>query len=88
MELCHGHDHTCHAQHNRTPILCRLRSDLGFYPETMNRNLEALNHVFRDAPSPWAIVSMVRHLPQGEVAEVDVWMRSEEKAAVEQREDI
>lgn len=59
-----------------------------FYPETMNRNLEALNHVFRDAPSPWGIVSMARHLPQGEAAEVDVWMRSEEKGAVEQKEEI
>lgn len=59
-----------------------------FYPETMNRNLEALNHVFRDAPSPWAIVSMARHLPQGEAVEVDVWMRSEEKGAVEQKEEI
>ena len=57
-----------------------------FYPETMNRNLEALNHVFRDAPSTWQIVSMARHLPQGEAAEVDVWMRSEEKGAVEQKE--
>lgn len=57
-----------------------------FYPETMNRNLEALNHVFRDAPSTWQIVSMARHLPQGEAAEVDMWMRSEEKGAVEQKE--
>ncbi|KAJ6084586.1 MFS sugar transporter [Penicillium sp. IBT 16267x] len=58
-----------------------------FYPETMNRNLEALNHVFRDAPTTWDIVSMARNLPQGEAAEVDVWMRSEEKGAVEQKED-
>ncbi|KAJ5095953.1 hypothetical protein NUU61_005309 [Penicillium alfredii] len=58
-----------------------------FYPETMNRNLEALNHVFRDAPSTWQIVSMARHLPQGEAAEVDVWMRAEEKGAVEQKEN-
>ncbi|KAJ6104094.1 hypothetical protein N7523_010414 [Penicillium sp. IBT 18751x] len=59
-----------------------------FYPETMNRNLEALNHVFRDAPTPWSIVSMARHLPQGEAAEVDVWMKTEEKAGIEQKEDI
>jgi sugar porter (SP) family MFS transporter len=57
-----------------------------FYPETMNRNLEALNHVFRDAPTTWDIVSMARHLPQGEAAEVDVWMKTEEKGAVEQKE--
>lgn len=58
-----------------------------FYPETMNRNLEALNHVFRDASSPWQIVSMARHLPQGEAAEVDVWMRAEEKGVIEQKEN-
>ncbi|KAJ5778695.1 hypothetical protein N7520_001941 [Penicillium odoratum] len=58
-----------------------------FYPETMNRNLEALNHVFRDAPTTWDIVSIARNLPQGEAAEVDVWMRAEEKRAIEQRED-
>ncbi|CAG8091026.1 unnamed protein product [Penicillium salamii] len=57
-----------------------------FYPETMNRNLEALNHVFRDAPTTWDIVSMARNLPQGEAAEVDVWMRGEEKGAIEQKE--
>ncbi|KAJ5585151.1 uncharacterized protein N7459_004951 [Penicillium hispanicum] len=59
-----------------------------FYPETMNRNLEALNHVFRDAPTPWDIVSMARHLPQGEAAEVNVWMRTEEKRRVETEEDV
>ncbi|KAJ5205826.1 Major facilitator superfamily domain general substrate transporter [Penicillium cf. griseofulvum] len=58
-----------------------------FYPETMNRNLEALNHVFRDAQTPWDIVSMARHLPQGEAAEVDMWMQSEEKRAIEQKEN-
>ncbi|KAJ5632088.1 hypothetical protein N7490_008427 [Penicillium lividum] len=58
-----------------------------FYPETMNRNLEALNHVFRDAPTTWDIVSIARNLPQGEAAEVDVWMRAEEKGAIEQREN-
>ncbi|KAJ5225018.1 Major facilitator superfamily domain general substrate transporter [Penicillium chermesinum] len=57
-----------------------------FYPETMNRNLEAINHVFQDAESPWHIVSMARHLPQGEAAEVDAWARSEEKRAIEQEE--
>ncbi|KAJ5230466.1 hypothetical protein N7489_011174 [Penicillium chrysogenum] len=58
-----------------------------FYPETMNRNLEALNHVFRDAPTTWDIVSMARHLPQGEAAEVDMWMRTEEKGAIDQKEN-
>ncbi|KAF7585299.1 hypothetical protein BBP40_011301 [Aspergillus hancockii] len=59
-----------------------------FYPETMNRNLEAINHVFRDAPSTWDIVSMARHLPQGEAAEVDVYTRAAEKASIEQKENV
>ncbi|KAI4602234.1 hypothetical protein KJ359_009472 [Pestalotiopsis sp. 9143b] len=42
-----------------------------FYPETMNRNLELLNNVFKDASSPWEIVSLARKLPQGEVADAD-----------------
>ncbi|KAJ5924378.1 hypothetical protein N7466_008565 [Penicillium verhagenii] len=50
-----------------------------FYPETMNRNLELLNHVFRDASSPWQIVSMARNLPQGEVTEADLMAHNEEK---------
>ncbi|KAK5627614.1 hypothetical protein RRF57_003329 [Xylaria bambusicola] len=40
-----------------------------FYPETMNRNLEAINSVFKDASSPWDIVIMARKLPQGELAD-------------------
>ncbi|KAE8148114.1 general substrate transporter [Aspergillus avenaceus] len=59
-----------------------------FYPETMNRNLEAINHVFRDAPSAWQIVSMAKHLPQGEAAEVDAYTRTVEKAHVEQKENV
>ncbi|KAB8070772.1 general substrate transporter [Aspergillus leporis] len=59
-----------------------------FYPETMNRNLEAINHVFRDAPTTWDIVSMARHLPQGEAAEVDVYTRAAEKAEIEQKENV
>ena len=56
-----------------------------FYPETMNRNLEALNHVFRDAPSMWQVVAMAKKLPQGEV--VDEEGVREEKASVEQKEN-
>ncbi|KAI0198321.1 general substrate transporter [Astrocystis sublimbata] len=41
------------------------------YPETMNRNLELLNSVFRDASSPREIVAMARRLPQGELADDD-----------------
>lgn len=59
-----------------------------FYPETMNRNLEAINNVFRDAPSTWQIVSMARHLPQGEAAEIDAYTRAAEKAEIEQRENV
>lgn len=43
-----------------------------FYPETMNRNLELINQVFRDASSPWEIVSMARKLPEGEVPEAQL----------------
>ncbi|KAL4809817.1 general substrate transporter [Aspergillus unguis] len=43
-----------------------------FYPETMNRNLELINQVFRDAQSPWEIVSMARKLPEGEVGEAQL----------------
>ncbi|OJJ50352.1 hypothetical protein ASPZODRAFT_128967 [Penicilliopsis zonata CBS 506.65] len=43
-----------------------------FFPETMNRNLELLNHVFRDAPSPWSIVSMAKQLPEGDVTEAEL----------------
>ncbi|PIG82390.1 hexose carrier protein [Aspergillus arachidicola] len=59
-----------------------------FYPETMNRNLEAINNVFRDAPSTWNIVNMARHLPQGEAAEVDAFTRAAEKAEIDQRENV
>ncbi|KAJ5984962.1 hypothetical protein N7522_012158 [Penicillium canescens] len=57
-----------------------------FYPETMGRNLEALNYVFRDAPSPWHIVSMARKLPQGDVPGVHI-PRPEEKVIVELKEN-
>jgi hypothetical protein len=59
-----------------------------FYPETMNRNLELLNHVFRDASSPWQIVSMARNLPQGEVTEADFIARNEKSdgSSVEMKE--
>ncbi|TGJ78559.1 hypothetical protein E0Z10_g10208 [Xylaria hypoxylon] len=40
------------------------------YPETMNSgNLELLNTVFQDAPSPWDIVTMAWKLPEGELAD-------------------
>ncbi|KAJ5865015.1 hexose carrier protein [Penicillium soppii] len=62
-----------------------------FYPETMNRNLEMLNHVFRDASSPWQIVSMARHLPQGEVTPAELIARNKEKGdtcSVEMKENV
>ncbi|KAJ5108424.1 hexose carrier protein [Penicillium angulare] len=62
-----------------------------FYPETMNRNLELLNHVFRDASSPWEIVSMARHLPQGEVTEAEFVAHNMEKddgCSVEMKEKV
>lgn len=59
-----------------------------FYPETMNRNLELINHVFRDASSPWQIVSMARHLPQGEItpAELVAYNKEKDDCSVEMRE--
>ncbi|OJJ84299.1 sugar porter family MFS transporter [Aspergillus glaucus CBS 516.65] len=60
-----------------------------WYPETMNRNLESINHVFRDAPSTWQIVSMAKHLPQGEATEVAMMQNSKEKGLeVEQKETV
>ncbi|KAJ5724475.1 hypothetical protein N7493_006203 [Penicillium malachiteum] len=61
-----------------------------FYPETMNRNLEMLNHVFRDASSPWEIVSMARHLPQGEPNTMDLVAHNKEKddCSVEMKENV
>lgn len=56
-----------------------------FYPETMGRNLEALDHVFRDAPSLWHIVSMARKLPQGDTTEVEI-QRAGGKVDVEHKE--
>ncbi|KAL3472389.1 general substrate transporter [Aspergillus californicus] len=59
-----------------------------FYPETMNRNLELINQVFRDASSPWEIVSMARHLPQGEVSEAQLAvLTKKDGTAVEMKED-
>jgi hypothetical protein len=37
------------------------------FPETMNRSLEQMDLVFREAPSIWSIVSTSRKMPQGEV---------------------
>ncbi|KAL4894080.1 general substrate transporter [Aspergillus ambiguus] len=56
-----------------------------FYPETMGRNLEALNGVFRDAPSAWHVVAMARKLPQGDVTDAGI-QRTDEKMIVEQKE--
>ncbi len=36
------------------------------YPETMNRSLEQMDLVFREAPSIWKIVATSRNMPQGE----------------------
>lgn len=44
---------------------------LPFYPETMGRNLERIDQVFREAPTIWDIVPMARMIPKGEVATDD-----------------
>ncbi|CAG8246859.1 unnamed protein product [Penicillium olsonii] len=41
---------------------------LPFFPETMNRNLELIDGVFREARSIWDIVPLARKLPQGDVS--------------------
>ncbi|OJK01855.1 hypothetical protein ASPACDRAFT_76410, partial [Aspergillus aculeatus ATCC 16872] len=64
-----------------------------FYPETMNRNLELLDHAFRDAPTPWKIVSMARRLPQGEVTEAELYQhdkheKEQSEGSFEQKEHV
>ena len=39
---------------------------LPFLPETINRNLELIDKVFKEAPTVWDIVAMARRLPQGD----------------------
>jgi hypothetical protein len=39
-----------------------------FYPETMNRNLEQLDLIFKEAPTVWSIVSMANSIPKGDTA--------------------
>ncbi|KAE8333661.1 general substrate transporter [Aspergillus sergii] len=56
-----------------------------FYPETMGRNLESLNQVFRDAPSVWHVVSMAKDLPKGDVSHLEV-EGVEKKLDIEQKE--
>lgn len=54
---------------------------LPFFPETMNRNLELIDGVFREAESIWDIVPLARKLPQGDTpAET---MPLEKKAVME-----
>ncbi|PYH95593.1 sugar transporter [Aspergillus ellipticus CBS 707.79] len=38
-----------------------------FFPETSHRSLEAIEQLFRDAPTIWQIVPMARDLPRGEL---------------------
>jgi sugar porter (SP) family MFS transporter len=41
-----------------------------FFPETMNRSLEAIDSVFKDADTIWEIVPLSRKLRQGDIAVV------------------
>lgn len=59
-----------------------------FFPETKNRNLESINHVFRDAPTTWHIVSMARSLPEGETTEVVLEGNKEKDLEVQQMERV
>lgn len=59
-----------------------------FFPETMNRNLELIDLVFREAATIWDIVPMARCLPNGD-ARTEVESSGEKDAEigrVEQRE--
>ncbi|KAK9371577.1 general substrate transporter [Lipomyces chichibuensis] len=60
-----------------------------YYPETMNRNLEQLDLIFREAPTIMSIVSMSKKLPQGE-AEIGSSEKETEVFAeqVEKTEDV
>lgn len=40
-----------------------------FYPETMGRNLEEIDMMFRDAPSIWSTVRYARKRPVGMASE-------------------
>lgn len=59
-----------------------------FFPETMNRNIELIDLVFREAATVWDIVPMARRLPEGD-AQTEVELPGEKDAEigrVEQRE--
>ncbi|CAG8929603.1 unnamed protein product [Penicillium salamii] len=60
---------------------------LPFYPETMGRNLERIDQVFREAPTIWDIVPMARKIPKGDVATDDAADgKTTETQVVEHRE--
>lgn len=74
MELYHHHGHTGCIVHYRLEIFivfaatsaCVPLIVLPFLPETINRNLELIDKVFKEAPTVWDIVAMARRLPQGD----------------------
>lgn len=49
-----------------------------------------INHVFRDAPSAWKIVSMARNVPKGDFTDKGVFDKNNEKngVSVEQMENV
>ncbi|KAL4800253.1 hypothetical protein BDV19DRAFT_398842 [Aspergillus venezuelensis] len=59
---------------------------LPFFPETMNRNLELIDAVFREAEIIWDIVPMARRLPGGDARVEDVEIKREDGEGSEQRE--
>ncbi|KAJ5106723.1 sugar transporter [Penicillium angulare] len=61
---------------------------LPFYPETMGRNLELIDRVFREAPTIWDIVPMARRVPKGDVAEDNFSGKETESEVAEHRENV
>lgn len=58
-----------------------------FYPETMGRNLEELDLMFRDSPSVWATVRFANKRPIAMPQEF-IAQHQEEKLGVERRSSV
>lgn len=56
-----------------------------FYPETMGRNLEELDLMFRESPSIWATVRFAKNRP---IAMPQEFIPSKDKAGAEHDSDV
>lgn len=59
-----------------------------FFPETMGRNLEAIDRVFVEAPTIWSIVPMVRGLPQENMSGSPVPIDDKQEMTVAHEEEF